>query len=68
MLDRLEYGTLSRHLENDVLLDQAVNAAIALSGKSQHWQDFRKKLSVNQDDQLEIFIQAIAVGWQSKWR
>ena len=68
VLDRLEYGTLSRTIENDVLLDQAVNAAIALSGQSQDWQQFRQQLSVTENDQLDLFAQAIAIGWQSKWK
>ncbi len=68
VLDRLEYGTLSRTIENDVLLDQAVNAAIALSGQSQDWQQFRQQLSVTENDQLDLFTQAIAIGWQSKWK
>ena len=68
VLDRLEYGTLSTHLENDVLFDQAVNAAIALSGKSQDWQQFREYLVSTQNNKLDLFVQAIAIGWQAKWK
>ncbi|MEM8500349.1 MAG: adenosylcobinamide amidohydrolase [Pseudomonadota bacterium] len=68
VLDRLEYGTLSRHLENDVLIDQAVNAAIALSGASQQSQQFRARLGRTQADQLDFFVSAIAVGWEAKWQ
>ena len=67
LLDRLEYQTLSRNIERDVLLDQAVNAAIAVSGKSQHWQDFRQQFEFKQDHELDLFIQAIAIGWKAKW-
>lgn len=67
LLDRLEYGTLSPHIESDVLLDQAVNAAIAVSGKSQDWQYFRSQLSSINDDKLTPFINAISAGWQRKW-
>jgi len=68
ILDRLEYGTLSRNLENDVLFDQAVNAAIALSGQSQNWQQFREQLTSVENDRLDLFVQAIAIGWQTKWQ
>ena len=68
VLDRLEYGTLSTHLESDVLFDQAVNAAIALSGKSQDWQRFRELLVSSQNNSLELFVQAVSVGWQAKWK
>ena len=67
LLDRLEYQTLSRNIERDVLLDQAVNAAIAVSGKSQHWQHFRQQFDFKQDHELDLFIQAIAIGWKAKW-
>jgi len=67
VLDRLEYGTLPKHIQNDVLLDQAVNAAIATSGKSQHWQRFRNELNSIQGDTLEPFIKAMAIGWRDKW-
>ena len=67
LLDRLEYQTLSRNIERDVLLDQAVNAVIAVSGKSQHWQDFRQQFEFKQDHELDLFIQAIAIGWKAKW-
>ena len=70
VLDRLEYQTLSPNIQNDVLLDQAVNAAIAISGKSQQWQHFRDKLELKNNIQnypIDLFIQAIAVGWLEKW-
>ncbi len=67
LLDRFEYGTLSPHIQNDVLIDQAVNAAIALSGKSQHWQLFRTGLKPITDEPVSLFIQAMALGWSAKW-
>lgn len=70
VLDRLEYQTLSSNIKNDVLLDQAVNAAIAASGQSQQWQYFRDQLKLknnSQDCPIDLFIQAIAVGWLEKW-
>lgn len=68
VLDRLQYDTLSKHVQNDVLLDQAANAAVALSGKSQSWQLFRSKLAVDQNDLLNVFLDAIALGWDAKWQ
>ena len=41
LLDRLQYHNLSKHIQNDVLLDQAINATIAIYGKSQDWRQFR---------------------------
>ena len=67
ILDRIEYSTLSKNIQNDVLYDQAVNAAIALSGKGQDWQIFREQLVLEQQKPLDLFIQACAIGWKAKW-
>lgn len=67
VLDRIEYSTLSTNIQNDALLDQAVNAAIAISGKSQHWQAFRDQINFDQSKPLDSFIQAAAIGWKAKW-
>ncbi len=67
LLDRFEYGSLSPHIQNDVLMDQAVNAAIALSGKSQNWQEFRAGLQLNVTEKTALFVQAMALGWSAKW-
>ena len=67
VLDRVEYQTLSKNIQNDALLDQAVNAAIAISGKSQYWQVFREQLNVDSNNRLDLFVQATALGWQAKW-
>lgn len=67
VLDRIEYGTLSSNIANDVLFDQAVNAAIATSVRSDLWHDFRAALEPSSEDQINLFVQAIALGWQKKW-
>jgi len=67
LLDRIEYGTLSKNIVNDVLLDQAVNVAIATSGRSDYWNSFRIDLQPVPDSQLSLFVQAVALGWQKKW-
>ena len=68
LIDRIEYQTLSANIESDALLDQAANAAIAISGNSQHWQTYREQLSYDKSDPLSLFIQATALGWQAKWQ
>lgn len=67
LLDRIEYGTLSPNIANDVLLDQAVNAAIAVSGGSDLWRSFRASLRPSPDNRVSLFVQAVALGWQKKW-
>ena len=67
ILDRLQYQSLSKHIAYDVLLDQAVNTAIATSDKSLHWQRYRDQLSSIPDDELDLFVHAIAIGWSDRW-
>ncbi|MBL4674186.1 MAG: adenosylcobinamide amidohydrolase [Arenicella sp.] len=71
VLDRLEYGSLSQHIAIDILLDQAVNASLAVSGHSAQWPHFRRQLQQYRKKGIEpvaFFTQAIAIGWEDKWR
>ncbi len=67
LLDRLEYGTLSESIRKDVLLDQAVNAALAISDNSRHWAEIRARLKIKSDNPLDLFVQAVSIGWSAKW-
>ncbi|MEO0438318.1 MAG: adenosylcobinamide amidohydrolase [Pseudomonadota bacterium] len=68
LLDRIEFGVLTNNIQADVLIDQAVNAAIAVSADGHYANDFRSNLVFDNRDPLGAFVQAIAIGWQKKWR
>ena len=68
LLDRVEFGTLAKSIQADVLTDQAVNAAIAVAANGHYANDFRSKLAFDEAEPLSAFAQAIALGWQKKWQ
>jgi len=67
ILDRLHYQTLSPTIRNDVLLDQAANTAMALSSTNEQWQQLRDQLEPQRGDALDLFVQAMAIAWRTKW-
>jgi len=68
VLDRLAYGTLSPAVAQEVLKDQAANVAVGLSTRTRQWPEFWQQISVNPEQPLHAFVQAIALGWQAKWQ
>lgn len=68
VLDRLQYKTISVQLAQETLKDQAANVAVALSFKTRQWSSFWVKITVKDDDYLAPFIQALALGWEEKWK
>lgn len=67
VLDRLQYGTLSVTLTNEVIKDQAANVAVSVSAQSQRWPEFWQAIEVDKDNLTDSFVAALALGWQNKW-
>lgn len=74
VLDRFEYQTLTPHIQAETLRDFAAQAAVALSGRSdrysEYWQQLQAPAPVNVTSEaaaIELFIQALALGWLDKW-
>ena len=77
LLDRLRFGNLPANIASEILLDQASQAAVAVSAKPGRWPIFwqalakldRNKTNKNseQEQQIVLFVAAIAQGWQAKW-
>ncbi len=73
LLDRAKFGTFHESVKLDILLDYAAITAVAVSGNKSAWPNFRSQLSktqqgqLSQEQALELFLKALAVGWQAKW-
>lgn len=67
VLDRIQYGTISKLLGNEALKDQSANIAVAVSSRPDCWTKFWKKIKVDQANQTHSLVRAIALGWQAKW-
>lgn len=74
LLDRLRFGNLPANIAAEALLDQASQAAVAVSAKPNKWPVFWQALaelgvnkSSEQEQQIALFMAAIAQGWQAKW-
>ena len=77
ILDRLSFGNLPSNIAAEVLLDQASQAAVAVSAKPNKWPVFWQSLAnlesnataknSQQEQQMALFMAAIAHGWQAKW-
>lgn len=68
ILDRLEYGTFSPVAAQEILKDQAANVAVGLSTRTRLWPDFWQQIEVDPEKPTEAFVDALALGWQAKWR
>ena len=67
ILDRIQYGTLSKSISAEVLRDQAANIAVGVSSRPSLWCDYWRQLPTEAKDPLTLFIAAIALGWKTKW-
>lgn len=73
VLDRFHYQTLTPHIQAETLRDFTAQAAVALSGKSDRYGNYWQQLQTpaanlkNEADVIELFIQALAIGWLDKW-
>jgi adenosylcobinamide amidohydrolase len=68
LLDRFAYNTLPLNLQAEVLRDQAAHAAVAISGKPQLWTGFWAELDTLDRTPINLFAEAVALGWQAKWQ
>ena len=41
--------------------------AVALAAKPLEWTHFWEALQTDDDDPIDLVIQAVALGWKSKW-
>ncbi len=72
LLDRLQFGNLSPTAALEILLDQAAQVSVAVSAKPLRWPEFWKALadtntSEQANESVDLFIAAVAQGWQAKW-
>lgn len=67
VLDRIRYGTLPAGLAQESLRQQSVSMAVALSGKPLESNRYWSELHANESDPIDLVLQAIALGWKSKW-
>lgn len=67
VLDRVSYGTLPSGLAREVLRQQAANIASALAAKPDRWADYWRQLSVDEQDPVAVVVEALALGWKTKW-
>ncbi|WP_420589489.1 adenosylcobinamide amidohydrolase [Bacterioplanoides sp.] len=76
VLDRFAYSTLTPNAKNETIRDFVAQAAVAISGRSDryafYWQQLNAPISVTNVEQsehqaVELFIQALAIGWLDKW-
>lgn len=71
LLDRFQYQQLPDTLRAEVLLDQAAQLAVGLSGKSEQWIGFREQLNFNrktEQAETSLLLDAMALGWVAKWK
>lgn len=76
VLDRFAYNTVVPDVKSETIRDFAAQAAVAISGKSERYPYYWRQLevptatgSLKQSEQqaIEGFIQALAIGWLDKW-
>jgi hypothetical protein len=67
VLDRIQYGTLTRTLAAEVIKDQAANVAVSVSAQSDRWPDYWQSIDVCPNNLVHSFVSAVAMGWQHKW-
>ena len=67
VLDRIRFGTLPAGLAQESLRQQAASMAVALAAKPLEWVHFWEALQTDDDNPIDLVIQAVALGWKSKW-
>lgn len=68
ILDRLRYGTLPAAAAREALRQQAALLAANLAAQPARWPDFLTRLTDADPEQpARLLLQAIALGWSSKW-
>ncbi|MGH9696346.1 MAG: hypothetical protein ACRD5Z_19515, partial [Bryobacteraceae bacterium] len=68
ILDRVRYGTLPRATAREALRQQAALLAANLAARPDLWPGFLTRLTEADPEQpARLVLQAIALGWSSKW-
>ena len=68
VLDRVRYGTIPASASAQVLRQHAALIAVNLSARCDLWNEFCSGLpSVDQENPGDLILQALALGWSSKW-
>jgi adenosylcobinamide amidohydrolase len=68
ILDRVRYGTLPAAMAREALRQQAALLAANLAARTDCWPDFLTRLADADPEQpARLVLQAIALGWSSKW-
>ena len=68
VLDRFRYGTLPAGGAKEALRQQAANMACSLAAKPDRWVDYWNQLpNDGEQDPTALVIQALALGWKTKW-
>ena len=69
VLDRVRYGTLPAGAASEALRQQAALMAANLAAKPENWPEYRRALvRAEPEHARELVLDAIALGWSSKWK
>ncbi len=69
ILDRVRYGTLPPGTAREALRQQAALLAANLSARPERWPDLLARLTdADPERPAPLVLQAIALGWSSKWK
>lgn len=66
LLDRIEYGVFSPLVAQEILKDYAAIAATSIAAKPDSYHYFWKQLSED-GAPIDLFVNALARGWEAKW-
>lgn len=67
VLDRAACGTLPAGAAQGALRQQAACLACSLAARPRGWAEFLDALPAEAGDPVELALQAVALGWKSKW-
>lgn len=67
VLDRAACGTLPAGAAQGALRQQAACLACSLAARPRGWAEFLDALPAAAGDPVELALQAVALGWKSKW-
>lgn len=68
ILDRCRHGVFPADVAQEALRQQAACLATSLSGKLDCWNEFHNRLNdIDMEHPEKLVLQAIALGWSSKW-
>ncbi len=68
VIDRARAGTISKDIAASAIRQQTALLASSLAAKPAEWRQFWEGLHPDPDNPAEAVAQAMALGWQAKWR